>query len=125
MKIIGEPIVGPGGGVLPFSPAVVSSGLVFVSGQLALRGGAIVGADVAEQTEIVFDNLEAALGQAGGKLSDVVKATVWLRRPEDFAAMNAVYGRRFAAHRPARSTVVSPLVLADALVEIEVIAQQS
>jgi 2-iminobutanoate/2-iminopropanoate deaminase len=125
MQIIGEAMAGPGGMLLPFSPAVEARGLVFVSGQLALQGGAIVGDDIGAQTQVVFDNIEAVLGQAGLALTDVVKCTIWLRRAADFAAFNTVYAQRLAEHRPARSTVVSNLVLAEALVEIEVVAARA
>lgn len=123
MKIIGDPIVGPGGAIMPFSAAVETSGLIMLSGQMALRNGAIIGDDITAQTETIFDGIEATLALSGTTLARVVRCTIWLRRPEDFAALNAVYARRFGEHRPARSTVVSALVLADALVEIEATAE--
>jgi len=50
--------------------------------------------------------------------------TVWLKNPSDFAAFDAAYAECFGAHKPARSTVVSDLVLPAALIEIEVIVHR-
>ncbi len=121
-KRIGGAILGPGGAQLPLSAAIELEGLIFVSGQLALREGVISGADVQEQTEIAIDALEGILIEAGLTLGDIVKTTIWLARQEDFAAFNAIYGRRFRPPYPARATVVSALALPGALVEIEAIA---
>jgi enamine deaminase RidA (YjgF/YER057c/UK114 family) len=54
----------------------------------------------------------------------VVKATVWLAKAADFAAFNESYAAAFGETRPARSTVVCPLVLPEALIEIEAIARR-
>jgi 2-iminobutanoate/2-iminopropanoate deaminase len=80
---------------------------------------------VAEQTVRVIENLKAVLAAAGANLSQVVKTTVFLKNIGDFAAMNEVYGRYFAADdviAPARSTVEVARLPKDALVEIEIIA---
>lgn len=90
-----------------------------LSGQLALRNGRIVGATIEEQTDVAIDNIAALLAPLGKGLADVAKVTVWLSQATDFAAFNAAYARRFARPFPARSTVVSQLLIPDALVEIE------
>ena len=123
MKIHGKPIIGPGGQVLPLSAAVETGGLVFASGQLALVDGRIEG-DITAQTETTFDAIQSLLQDAGLSLDHVVKATVWLTDPADFAAFNAVYAARLPAPFPARSCVVSQLVLPNARVEIEVVASR-
>jgi 2-iminobutanoate/2-iminopropanoate deaminase len=87
--------------------------------------GAIVPGGIAEQTTRVIENLKAVLAAAGASLGQVVKTTVFLKSMGDFAAMNEVYGRYFAADgvvAPARSTVEVARLPKDALVEIEVIA---
>jgi 2-iminobutanoate/2-iminopropanoate deaminase len=122
MDIVGPPLTGPTGTILPLSQAVSVGELVFVSGQVALRDGQIVGRDVAEQTEIVFDGIASILTMAGLTLADVAKTTVWLARAADFGEFNRVYAARFGDWRPARSTVVSGLIFPEALVEIEVVA---
>src|ERR1700746_2906794 len=105
----------------PYSQAVRTTGFLFVSGQVALdpNSGALVGADVRQQTERVLDNLKAILEAAGVSLSHVVKTTVFLKDMNDFAAMNEIYARYFTAAHPARSTVQVARLPKDALVEIE------
>lgn len=108
---------------LPLSGARRAGGLVFVSGQLALKDGRVVGDDVAAQTELVIDAIEAQLAPFGLDLSDVVKTGVWLTSAEGFPAFNEAYAARFADPYPARSTVISGLALSGALVEIDAIAE--
>jgi len=87
--------------------------------------GVLVAGGVSEQTVRVIENLKAVLAAAGANLAHVVKTTVFLKNIGDFAAMNEVYGRYFAAEdviAPARSTVEVARLPKDALVEIEVIA---
>lgn len=122
MKIYGKPLIGPGGAAVPLSSAVeTTDGLVFVSGQLALVDGKVEG-DITAQTERTFDAISAVLAEAGMSLDNVVKATIWLTDPSDFADFNAVYAKRLPAPFPARSCVVSQLMLPNARVEIEVVA---
>ena len=54
-------------------------------------------------------------------MTNVVKAMVWLRDRADFPGFNAVYAEYFPENPPARSAVVSDL-LVDARVEVEVVA---
>ena len=108
----------------PYSQAVTHRDLIFSAGQIALDPATmeIVAEGIKEQTEQVLSNLEAVLRAAGSDLSRVLKTTVFLQSMSDFAAMNEVYGRRFGAHRPARSTVAAAGLPRNVLVEIEVIA---
>lgn len=123
MRVHGDALVGPDGKPLPLSTAIEVDGLLFVSGQLALRNGRIEG-DAAAQAEQVFDNILAILDQAGLGLENVIKTTVWLTDPADFAAFNTVYATRLFAPYPARSCVISQLVLPNARLEIEVVASR-
>ena len=108
----------------PYSQAIKAAGLVFVSGQVALRPGAreLVPGGIAEQTEQVFANLRAILEAAGSSLDRIVKTTVFLQRFEDFAGMNEVYARHIGDAPPARATVEVARLPSGALVEIEAIA---
>jgi 2-iminobutanoate/2-iminopropanoate deaminase len=108
----------------PYSQAIKAAGMVFCSGQIALdpASGAIIGGDVAQQTERVLQNLAAVLAAAGSGLDRVVKTTVFLKNMGDFSAMNEVYGRHFKTAPPARSTVAAAGLPRDVLVEIDVIA---
>jgi len=109
----------------PYSQAVVVDGLVFTAGQIALdpRSGEMVGRSTAEQTEQVLTNLAMILQAAGSGLRLVVKTTVYLLDMADFPAMNEVYAKHFAGHRPARSTVQAAALPKAARVEIEAIAR--
>lgn len=108
----------------PYSQAIRAGGLVFVSGQLALRAGSseIVGTTIQEQTEQVFSNLRAILEAAGSRLDRLVKTTVFLTSLRDFQGMNEVYARQVGDAPPARSTVEITALPAGALLEIEAIA---
>lgn len=109
----------------PYSQAVEAGGFLFTAGQIPLDPAtmALVPGDVEAQAECVFENLEAVLLEAGLGYSDVVKATVFLARMEDFPKVNEVYARRFGEHRPARSTVAVARLPKDALIEIDLVAK--
>jgi len=112
----------------PYSQAIISNGLVFTAGQIALNPATmelVGGDDIAAQTDRVMENLKAILEKAGTSLSSVVKTTVFLKDMNDFAAMNEVYGRHFGEHRPARSTVQAARLPKDVKVEIDAIASLS
>ncbi|MBI1845946.1 MAG: hypothetical protein HY294_03710 [Candidatus Rokubacteria bacterium] len=108
----------------PYSQAIRSGDLVFVSGQLALRPGAtgVTGTSIQEQTEQVMANLKAILEAAGSGLERIVKTTVFLTNLADFPGMNEVYRRHVGDVPPARSTVGVASLPNGALVEIEAIA---
>ncbi|WP_042453820.1 RidA family protein [Neobacillus dielmonensis] len=107
----------------PYSQGIIVNNLFFSSGQIPLTAeGTMITGDVKEQTHQVFRNLKAVLTEAGGSLESVVKATVFIKNMDDFAAVNEVYGEYFSAHKPARSCVEVARLPKDALVEIEVVA---
>jgi len=108
----------------PYSQAIMTDGLVFTAGQVALdpKSGELVGTSTAQQTEQVLKNLQAVLAAAGTSLDNVVKTTVYLADMADFATMNEVYTRYFGTHKPARSTVQAAGLPKAARVEIDVIA---
>jgi 2-iminobutanoate/2-iminopropanoate deaminase len=108
----------------PYSQAIRTGRLVFVSGQLALRPdhAEIVGETIQEQTEQVFANLRAILEAAGSGLDRLVKTTVYLTDLTDFAGMNEVYARHVGEQPPARATIEVGALPSGAKVEIEAIA---
>ena len=108
----------------PYSQAIKANGFVFVSGQVAIDPvtNTLLSGDVAFQTDRVLKNLCGILTAAGSSLDKVVRATVFLKNMNDFAAMNEVYGKYFTAAPPARSTVEVARLPKDVLVEIDVIA---
>jgi 2-iminobutanoate/2-iminopropanoate deaminase len=111
----------------PYSQGIRVGDLVFTAGQIALDPATqqVVAPGIAEQTTQVMENLKAILEAAGSSLAKVVKATVFLKDFNDFAAMNAIYGAYLAPEgvvAPARSTVEVSRLPKDVLVEIELIA---
>ncbi|OAS85727.1 MULTISPECIES: RidA family protein [Metabacillus] len=107
----------------PYSQGIIAGNIFYSSGQIPLTAeGELVTGDIAEQTHQVFKNLKAVLEEAGASFESVVKATVFLKDMNSFAAFNDVYGHYFAEHKPARSCVEVARLPKDVLVEIEVIA---
>ena len=108
----------------PYSQAIRANGFVFVSGQVSIDPvtNTLLSGDVGAQTERVMQNLSGILKAAGTNLQKVVRATIFLKNMNDFAAMNEVYGKHFSSQPPARSTVEVARLPKDVLVEIDVIA---
>jgi aminoacrylate peracid reductase len=108
----------------PYSHAVTSDGLVFVSGTLAEdASGAIAGkGDVATQTKRILERMREVLTAAGSSLDQVVATMVYLRSVDDFAKMNEVYRTFWTKDFPTRTTVAADLVLPDALIEMSMVA---
>lgn len=114
----------------PYSQGVLLGNLLFTAGQTGtdpvtqqpVAGG------ITEQTKRVFENLKAILEEGGSGLDHVIKATVFLKNMDDFAAMNVVYDAYLGTgcgciDPPARSTVEVSRLPKNVLVEIEVIAE--
>ncbi|NOR17289.1 reactive intermediate/imine deaminase [candidate division WOR-3 bacterium] len=108
-----------------YSQAVVAGDFVFTAGQIAIspETNKLINGNVAEQTKQVLDNLEAVIKASGTKLSSVVKTTVYLIKPDDFAPMNEVYATYFSNEPPARVTVFVSSLPKGALVEIDATAK--
>jgi len=108
----------------PYSQGVISGGLLFCSGQVALdpATGELLEGDVAAQTERVLQNLVAVLREAKMGPENVVKATVYLADMADFPKMNEVYARYLGTKPPARTTIAVAGLPKGAKIEIDVIA---
>ena len=91
----------------PFSHASSVGEWVFTSGMGGLdpAGGQVVSDDVIAQTEQAITNTERILAAAGCTLQDVVKTVLYLTDMQDYSRVNAVYEKRFAPHKPARTCV--------------------
>jgi 2-iminobutanoate/2-iminopropanoate deaminase len=107
----------------PFSAAVRANGFLFFSGLVAQDPATakLVTGGIAAQAQQIFRNLEALLQASGKTFDNVVKTTVYLTDMANFAPMNDIYGRHFAAPFPARTTVAVRALPLGALVEIEAI----
>lgn len=110
----------------PYSHAVESGGLVFLSGQTPFdpATGKLVEGDIEKQTIQCFNNLKTVLKEAGLTLENVIKVNVFLTDMNDFSAMNEIYKTMFSSPYPARSTVEVSALPLGAKIEIELIAEK-
>ena len=111
----------------PYSQAIQTGSLIFVSGQLPLdvKTGQLVKGNIQDQTECVLENIKSILKAAGSDLSKVVRCDVFLKDMNDFKSMNEVYAAKFLTDpKPARQAVQVGRLPLDAMVEISCIAQK-
>ncbi len=108
----------------PYSQAIATSELVFISGQVPLdpATGKIVSDDFSEQVKRVMENVRAILEADGLSLDDIVKVTVYLTDPSKFQEFNTIYATYFKGTYPSRTTVFVNSLPAGAKIEIEAIA---
>jgi len=108
----------------PYSQAIESAGLLFISGQIPIdpSTGKIVEGGIKEQTKQVMENIGAILHEAGYEFNDVIKSTCLLSDIENFKAMNEVYGEYYPVNPPARAAFAVKTLPLNVLVEIETVA---
>ncbi|QEE95820.1 RidA family protein [Helicobacter pylori] len=108
----------------PYSQAIATNDLVFVSGQLGIDAstGEFKGTDIHSQTTQSMENIKAILKEVGLGMDSVVKTTILLKNLDDFSVVNGIYGSYFKEPYPARATFQVAKLPKDALVEIEAIA---
>jgi len=111
----------------PYSMAIETGDLVFISGQIPLDAatGKLVEGDVSAQARQSLENMKAILDAAGLTFAHVVKTTIFLTSMADFAAVNEVYKAFVGEPYPARSTIAVAALPMGAKVEIEMIASRS
>ena len=111
----------------PYSQAIQVENLLYTSGQIPIdpATGVFVEGGIKEQTRQSLMNVKAVLEEAGLKMGNVVKTTVFMADMNDFADMNSVYAEFFTEPYPARSAVAVKTLPKGALVEIEVVAALS
>ncbi|WP_296233383.1 RidA family protein [Pseudomonas sp. UBA4617] len=107
---------------LPLSRVVRAGSFLFLSGQIPVSPtGEVIRGDIRVQTRAVCQRIGESLAACGASFEQVVKATVWLSDLNHFDGLNEVYKEFFGSHLPARSTVVSELVLGvDVEIEVQV-----
>lgn len=107
-----------------YAQGIVHNGLVYVSGQLSVdpRSGEKRAGSIEEQTEQALRNVAAVLEAAGSGIERVLKTTVYVSDIALWDRVNAVYGRFFGEHRPARAVVPTRDLHYGFQVEIEAIA---
>ena len=108
----------------PYSQAVLTGNLLFISGQVALKPGTgeLAMADIIEETHQVMQNLKAVLTEASMDFGNVVKTTIFLSDMNLFGQVNEIYGKYFSGDFPARETVAVKTLPKNVNVEISMIA---
>lgn len=108
----------------PYEQAIGVGGFLFTSGQIALdpSTGNFLDGSIEEETERVIHNLEAILNEAGLKLEDVIKTTVYLTDLNNFGRVNQVYEKFFGESKPARACVQVTALPKGAQIEIDAVA---
>jgi len=107
----------------PYSQAVTTEAMVFVSGQLALdpANGNLIAGDIKSETRQAMNNLKNILEAAGSSLERVVKTTLYIKNMNDFPIINEIYGEFFQSEPPARACVEVARLPKDANFEIEAV----
>lgn len=94
-----------------------------VSGQIGVKPDGTVPSTVEEQAEAVWNNIAANLAEAGMGMTDIVKITSYVTKPEHFAKVTPVRAKHLAGHRPASTSLcIAALARPEFLLEVEVIA---
>lgn len=125
-KTIVPPEFAAAAATAPYSPAILSDGTLYISGQIGqdLKTNQIP-ADFEQEVKVCLDRIGIILKAAGMSFSDVVSVQVYLTDMDQFSKMNAVYTSIFKTPRPSRTTVgVAKLAAANAHIEITVTARK-
>lgn len=111
----------PWEGMAGYSRAVRVGGTIYVSGTTASDAGGAVQhlGDAAGQARYIIRKIEAALGEAGASLADVVRTRIYVRDIADWPAVARAHGELFGAIRPACTLVRAEPIEPAMLVEIE------
>jgi reactive intermediate/imine deaminase len=106
--------------VAPFAHATAAGSTLYVTGQMPTDvTGAVVGDDVATQTDQVMRNLMRVTELCGGALADVVSVRAYLLDWADYDAFNTAYAAWFPDRLPSRTCVGVTGLAVGALVEID------
>lgn len=109
----------------PYSQAIDTGNLVFLSGQLGIdRQTGMMVDGLEAQTHQAFRNIQYVLAEAGLTLANIAKVTVFLNDIQDFSRVNEIYASYFKQPFPARSAFQVAALPMNGLVEIEVIASK-
>jgi 2-iminobutanoate/2-iminopropanoate deaminase len=111
------------GAIGPYSQAISTGNLLFISGQLPINpaDGKIVEGAIDAKTHQIINNANEIAKEAGTDLTNVVKTTIFLTDLADFQTVNAAYGEHFQEAPPARSTVQVAALPLGSNIEIEFI----
>lgn len=108
----------------PYSQAIDSGNMVFVSGQIAIdpSSGELLDGSLEDETHLVMKNLSAVLAAAGLDLKNIVKTSIFLKSMGDFSVVNGIYDSYLSEPFPARETVEVSCLPKNVRVELSAIA---
>jgi 2-iminobutanoate/2-iminopropanoate deaminase len=108
----------------PYSQAVLSNGMLYTSGQIAIDPSTnqLIEGNITEETTQVMENLKEVLTAAKMNFSQVLKCTIFLKDMNQYASINKVYSAYFSENPPAREAVEVSRLPKDVNVEISIIA---
>jgi 2-iminobutanoate/2-iminopropanoate deaminase len=107
----------------PYSQAIRSAGILFVSGQIALRAdGSLDTSSIENECRQVMTNIKAIVEAAGMKMNEITKTSIFTTALKQFSKINEVYKTYFVTDPPARETIEVRALPKGAHVEISVIA---
>ena len=108
----------------PYSQAIKSGSMVYVSGQLPLdpATGKMPEA-ITDQARQSLTNVKSILEAAGSSLDKVVRVGIFMTNLADFKAVNEIYATFFTGACPARATVQVAALPLGAAIEIEATAE--
>lgn len=111
----------------PYSQAIDTGNMLFVSGQIPLnpQDGKLIVSSIVESTQQVMQNIQSLLHAAGFEWTHVVKCSIFLKDLNDFNEVNKVYSSYFENVPPARETVEVSRLPLDVSIEISCIAVKS
>jgi len=107
----------------PYSQAIQWGDVVFISGQIPLipATGELNNVTFEDETNQVFDNLEAICNEIGGTLNNILKLTIFLTDLSKFDTVNKIMESRFSEPFPARATVEISKLPKEVNIEIDAI----
>ncbi len=107
----------------PYSQAVKVNGLLYSSGQIALKlNGEMIENDIKKQTRQIFTNIKAILEDNESSLDNVIKINIFLTDMNDFGVVNVIMADVFGDHKPVRSTIEVKGLPKNAMIEMDIIA---
>ena len=112
---------------LPFSEVVAHGDLLVLAGQAAVdpERGEVTAAGLEAQFESIVGRLQALLAEHGSGLDSVLRVECFLARREDYGEWNRLFEAAFAEPRPARTTLVTGLVMPEMRIELQVLAARA
>jgi 2-iminobutanoate/2-iminopropanoate deaminase len=107
----------------PYSHAVKSAGLIFLSGQTPVDpdSDSLIEGDIGAQTKRCLDNLAIVAAAAGASLEDAVRCAIYVTDISTFKHVNEAYRSYFGDAPPARTTIGVASLPLGAEVEIDAI----